>query len=83
MTTSTSADGTSDGTSGGGDLAGRLTRMTNRTNLMVIDATLNAVPQDAAGYAAAAADVQALARRMLQAVNDLAETIDAGGEPAV
>ncbi|WP_029009445.1 hypothetical protein [Azospirillum halopraeferens] len=76
MTTSTSADGSSDGS----DLTGRLTRITNRTNLMVIDATLSAVPQDAAGYATAAAEVQALARRMARAVNDFAETIEIRAE---
>ncbi|MGQ9372003.1 methyl-accepting chemotaxis protein [Azospirillum sp. ST 5-10] len=87
MTTSTTADGST----GGSDLTGRLTQMTNRTNLMVIDATLNALPpaapgEDGQGYAVAAAEVRALARRMLRAAGDFAETIGteavgAGREP--
>ena len=71
-----------DGTTGGTDLAGRLTQMSNRTNLMVIDAVLRAAPKPGAqtleneqGFADAAAEVRALARRMLQATQDLQATI--------
>lgn len=79
-----------DGTTGGIDLAGRLTEMADRTNLMVIDATLRAAAKaDAlpatgvatgsigpnAGFADAAAEVRALARRMLQATQDFGATI--------
>ncbi|WP_448204378.1 hypothetical protein [Azospirillum sp. sgz302134] len=68
-----------DGTSGGTDLAGHLTRICDRTNLMVLDATLNALPKDGAlqpgGFADAAAEVRALARRMLQTTQDFQATI--------
>ncbi len=83
MASTTNADGTTTGgpTADGIDLAGRLTQMSNRTNLMVIDAVLRAAPQPAEeqGFADAAAEVRALARRMLQATQDLQATM---GEPA-
>lgn len=77
------------GTTGSTDLVAQLTQMSNRTNLMVLDATLRALPKDglgngagigagdggAQGFAAAAADVRALARRMLLATQDLQATI--------
>ena len=71
-----------DGTTGGTDLASQLTRMGNRTNLMVIDAVLNAAPKagEEQGFADAAAEVRALARRMLQATQDFQATIHAPAE---
>lgn len=71
MSSTTNADGKS----GGGDVVGRLSQMSNRTNLMVIDATFRALPKDDAGYAEAAAEVRALARRMRQAALDFQATI--------
>ncbi len=70
-----------DGTTGGIDLAGRLTQMSNRTNMMVIDATLRTAPGagTSQSFAEAAAEVRALARRMVQATRDLQATIH---EPA-
>ncbi|MCW2238057.1 hypothetical protein [Azospirillum canadense] len=67
-----------DGTAGASDLIGRLTEMSDRTNLMVIDATLRALPDAVPGFgpaigtsaAQSAAEVRALARRMLQATLD-------------
>ena len=82
MPSTTNADGTSDGTSGGGDAAVRLSQMSNRTNLMVIDATLNVLPKEGEGYAAAAAEMRVLARRMRQAVADIAEALEPMREPA-
>lgn len=80
MSSTTNADGKSGGgASGGGDVVGRLSQMSNRTNLMVIDATFRALPKDAAGcdagYFEAAAEVRALARRMRQAALDFQATI--------
>jgi hypothetical protein len=57
------------------DFTDKLTRMGDRTSLMIIDATLRSVPQDENGTAAAAGDVAALARRMLQATRDYKETL--------
>lgn len=79
MSSTTNADGKSGGTSGGGDVVGRLSQMSNRTNLMVIDATFRALPKGNAGcdggYLEAAAEVRALARRMRQAALDFQATI--------
>ena len=71
MSITTSADG-----SGGTDLVGRLSQMSNRTNLMVIDATLNALPKDGEGYADAAVEIRALSRRMMQAAQDFQATFE-------
>ncbi|HEY0834145.1 MAG TPA: hypothetical protein VGE72_09585 [Azospirillum sp.] len=71
MSSTTNADGKS----GGDDVAGRLSQMSNRTNLMVIDATFRALPKTGDGYADAAAEVRALARRMRQAALDFQATI--------
>lgn len=71
MTRTTSADG-----KGGTDLVGRLSQMSNRTNLMVIDATLGALPKDEHGYAEAAAEIRALSRRMMQAARDFQATVE-------
>lgn len=63
-----------DDTAGAPDLASRLTEMSDRTNLMVIDATLRALPGATPGIgknaAESAAEVRALALRMLQATRD-------------
>ncbi|HYH19885.1 MAG TPA: hypothetical protein VD995_14825 [Azospirillum sp.] len=80
MSRTTNADGKSGGgASGGGDVVGRLSQMSNRTNLMVIDATFRALPKGNAdgetGYLEAAAEVRALARRMRQAALDFQATV--------
>ena len=76
MSSTTNADGKSGGgASGGGDVVGRLSQMSNRTNLMVIDATFRALPKGDTGYFEAAAEVRALARRMRQAALDFQATI--------
>ncbi|MBX9633345.1 MAG: hypothetical protein K2X44_00055 [Magnetospirillum sp.] len=67
---------TSAGDKGGTDVVGRLSQMSNRTNLMVIDATLGALPKDDQGYAEAAAEIRALSRRMMQAAQDFQATIE-------
>lgn len=74
-----------DGNTGSGDVAMRLVQMCDRTSLMVIDATLRALPGDdtraavTLTNAAAAEEVRELARRMLQATRDLRAAIH---EPA-
>lgn len=76
MSSTTNADGTTGGT---GDLVAQLSRMSNRTSLMVIDATLNALrpagQEGGTGYADAAAEVRALAKRMVQATADFQATV--------
>ncbi|MBB3267472.1 hypothetical protein FHW79_005131 [Azospirillum sp. OGB3] len=74
----------------GMELAGRLSEMGSRTSLMVIDATLRTASLaeleasgsaalapfgQEAGFAGAAAEMQALARRMLQATQDFQAAI--------
>ena len=71
MARTTNADG-----KGGTDIVGRLSQMSNRTNLMVIDATLGALPKDGQGYAEAAAEIRALSRRMMQAAQDFQATVE-------
>jgi len=71
MASTSSADG-----KGGTDIVGRLSQMSNRTNLMVIDATLGALPKDGEGYAEAAAEIRALSRRMMQAAQDFQATVE-------
>jgi hypothetical protein len=71
MSSTTNADGSSDGS----DLIAQLSRISNRTSLMVIDATLNALPQGDTGHAKALAEVLSLSRRMAQATQDLQATI--------
>ncbi|WP_431857209.1 hypothetical protein [Azospirillum sp.] len=71
MSRTTSADG-----KGGSDIVGRLSQMSNRTSLMVIDATLGALPKDEQGYADAAAEIRALSRRMMQAAQDFQATVE-------
>lgn len=64
-----------DGTTGGMDVAGRLSQIGNRTTLMVIDATLRALPKDGHGFADAATEMRSLARRMTQAARDFDATL--------
>lgn len=52
------------------DPVARLSQLGNRTNLMVIDATLRALPKTDAGYDVAAEELRILARRMVQATRD-------------
>ncbi len=82
---------TGDGTTGQGiELAGRLSEMGSRTSLMVIDAALRTASMaeletsgsaalapfgTETGFAGAAAEMQALARRMLQATQDFQAAI--------
>lgn len=58
------------------DIAARLSRMGNRTNLMVIDATLNALPSPGDSHADAAAEIRALSRRLIQATRDFQATVE-------
>ncbi|NUB26992.1 hypothetical protein [Azospirillum brasilense] len=87
----TTGDGTTGGGAGQGlELAGRLSEMGSRTSLMVIDAALRTASLaeldasgsaalapfgEDAGFAGAAAEMQALARRMLQATQDFQAAI--------
>ncbi|CAO3415312.1 hypothetical protein [Azospirillum argentinense] len=87
----TTGSGTTGGGAGQGmELAGRLSEMGSRTSLMVIDAALRTASLaeldasgsaalapfgEDAGFAGAAAEMQALARRMLQATQDFQAAI--------
>ncbi|WP_149164433.1 hypothetical protein [Azospirillum brasilense] len=87
----TTGNGTANGGAGHGtELAGRLSEMGSRTSLMVIDAALRTASLaeleasgsaalapfgEDAGFAGAAAEMQALARRMLQATQDFQAAI--------
>ncbi len=87
----TTGSGTAGGGAGHGvELAGRLSEMGSRTSLMVIDAALRTASLaeleasgsaalapfgEDAGFAGAAAEMQALARRMLQATQDFQAAI--------
>jgi hypothetical protein len=62
-----------------GDLVDRLSQMSDRTNLMILEATLKSLPQNGAGYAAAAAEVRSLARRMLDTARDYRASLDEAG----
>ena len=87
MASTTNADGT---TGNGAELAGRLSDMGSRTSLMVIDAALRTASLagleasgsaalapfgQESGFAGAAVEMQALARRMLQATQDFQAVI--------
>lgn len=61
------------------DLVDRLSQMSDRTNLMILDATLKSLPQGDTGYAAAAAEVRALARRMLDTAHDYQASLEQVG----
>ena len=56
----------------------RLSQISNRTSLMTIDAVLRALPRDGRDYAAAAAELRTVARRVVHSTRDcgasLAET---------
>lgn len=67
------------GVDGGTDAAGRLSRMSSRTSLMVIDATLAALPRIDRGYGSAHAEVSVIAQRMLRATHDFAATLGTVG----
>ncbi|TWA85091.1 hypothetical protein FBZ83_104363 [Azospirillum brasilense] len=87
----TTGSGAAGGSAGQGiELAGRLSEMGSRTSLMVIDAALRTASLaeletsgsaalapfgTEAGFAGAAAEMQALARRMLQATQDFQAAI--------
>jgi imidazolonepropionase-like amidohydrolase len=62
------------GTDGGVDNLtdgiGRLSQISNRTSLMTIDAVLQALPRDGKGYAAAAAELRTVARRVVHSTRD-------------
>ena len=48
----------------------RLSRISNQTSLMTIDAVLRALPRDGQGYAAAAAELRTVARRVVHSTRD-------------
>ena len=48
----------------------RLSQISNRTSLMTIDAVLRALPRDGQGYAAAAAELRTVARRVVHSTRD-------------
>ncbi len=76
------AGGPAAGPAAGMDMLGRLIQMGDRTNMMVIDATLRAIPRRDAGYPEAVAEVRALARRIAQAAHDFRASIPAKpGQP--
>lgn len=61
------------------DFVDRLSQMSDRTNLMILDATLKSLPQDEHGYATAAAEVRILARRMLDTARDYKASVEQAG----
>ena len=67
------------GTDGGADdltdSIGRLSQISNRTSLMTIDAVLQALPRDGKGYAAAAAELRTVARRVVHSTRDCGATL--------
>ncbi|HYG86356.1 MAG TPA: hypothetical protein VD978_08870 [Azospirillum sp.] len=71
MASTTSADG-----KGGSDITERLSQMSNRTNLMVIDATLHTLPKNGEDYAEAALEIHALSRRIMRAARDFQATVE-------
>jgi hypothetical protein len=48
----------------------RLSQISNRTSLMTIDAVLRSLPHDGQGYAAAAAELRTMARRVVHSTRD-------------
>jgi hypothetical protein len=48
----------------------RLSQISNQTSLMTIDAVLRALPRDGQGYAAAAAELRTVARRVSHSARD-------------
>jgi hypothetical protein len=67
MASDVGADG---GTENLTDGIGRLSQISNRTSLMTIDAVLRALPRDGQGYAAAAAELRTVARRVVHSTRD-------------
>lgn len=67
---------TPDGPSSGADLAGRLSLMSDRTNLMVVEATLRALPAAGTGYAQAAEEVLGLSRRIARTAADFKAALE-------
>jgi hypothetical protein len=57
------------------DSVDRLSQISNRTSLMTIDAVLRALPRDGQGYAAAAAELRTVARRVVHSTRDLAASV--------
>jgi hypothetical protein len=57
------------------DSIGRLSQISNRTSLMTIDAVLQALPRDGKGYAAAAAELRTVARRVVHSTRDCAASL--------
>ena len=53
----------------------RLSQISNRTSLMTIDAVLRALPRDSQGYAAAAAELRTMARRVVHSTHDCAASL--------
>lgn len=67
MTSDAGADGGADSLTGE---IRRLSKISNQTSLMTIDAVLRALPRDGQGYAAAAADLSTVARRVVHSARD-------------
>lgn len=63
------------GSSDGAEAMARLSQMSARTSLMVIEATLRAVPKTDSGYDQAHAEVRDIARRMVRATEDFVATL--------
>jgi hypothetical protein len=64
--------GTDGGADTGMDPVGRLSQISSRTSMMTIDAVLRTMPRDGKGYAAAAAELRGIARRMVHTTKDFA-----------
>jgi hypothetical protein len=61
------------------DDIGRLSQIGNRTGLMTIDAVLQALPRDGQDFAAAAAELRTVARRVTHSTRDLAASLTKAG----
>ena len=72
MASDVGADGGADSLIDG---IGRLSQISNRTSLMTIDAVLRALPRDGQGYAAAAAELRTVARRVVHSTRDCARQL--------
>jgi hypothetical protein len=72
MASDVGADGGTDNLIDG---IGRLSQISNRTSLMTIDAVLRALPRDGQGYAAAAAELRTVARRVVHSTRDCAASL--------
>ena len=67
MASDVGTDGSADDLADG---IGRLSQISNQTSLMTIDAVLHALPRDGQGYAAAAAELRTVARRVVHSTHD-------------